>query len=67
MNIVNDWEKQILTAQDIARIFKCGKNLAYKIIESDDMNAVRIGSTIRVSMKSFNEWINKLDIILIKD
>lgn len=54
MNIVNDWEKQILTAQDIARIFKCGKNLAYKIIESDDMNAVRIGSTIRVSMKSFN-------------
>ena len=58
MNIVNDWEKQILTAQDIARIFKCGKNLAYKIIESDDMNAVRIGSTIRVSMKSFNEWID---------
>lgn len=58
MNIVNDWEKQILTAQDIARIFKCGKNLAYKIIESDDMNAVRIGSTVRVSMKSFNEWID---------
>ena len=29
MNIVNDWEKQILTAQDIARIFKCGKNLNY--------------------------------------
>lgn len=59
MNIVNDWEKQILTAQDIARIFKCGKNLAYKIIESDDMNAVRIGSTIRVSKKSFDNWLNK--------
>ena len=41
MNKINDWDKQILTAQDIARIFKCGKNLAYKIIESDDMNAVR--------------------------
>ena len=64
MNIVNDWEKQILTAQDIARIFKCGKNLAYKIIESDDMNAVRIGSTIRVSMKSFNEWINNKGFLL---
>ena len=61
MNIVNDWEKQILTAQDIARIFKCGKNLAYK---SDDMNAVRIGSTIRVSMKSFNEWINNKGFLL---
>ena len=64
MNIVNDWEKQILTAQDIARIFKCGKNLAYKIIESDDMNAVRIGSTIRVSMKSFNEWIDNKGFLL---
>ena len=48
MNRINDWDKQILTAQDIARIFKCGKNLAYKIIESDDMNAVRIGSTVRI-------------------
>ena len=64
MNRINDWEKQILTAQDIARIFKCGKNLAYKIIESDDMNAVRIGSTIRVSMKSFNEWINNKGFLL---
>ena len=34
MNRINDWDKQILTAQDIARIFKCGKNLAYKIIEN---------------------------------
>ena len=64
MNIVNDWEKQILTAQDIARIFKCVKNLAYKIIESDDMNAVRIGLTIRVSMKSFNEQINNKGFLL---
>ena len=67
MNIVNDWEKQILTAQDIARIFKCGKNLAYKIIESDDMNAVRIGSTIRVSMKSFNKWIDNKGFLLNKE
>ena len=67
MNIVNDWKKQILTAQDIARIFKCGKNLAYKIIESDDMNAVRIGSTIRVSMKSFNEWIDNKGFLLNKE
>ena len=64
MNRINDWDKQILTAQDIARIFKCGKNLAYKIIESDDMNAVRIGSTIRVSMKSFNEWIDNKGFLL---
>ena len=64
MNRINDWDKQILTAQDIARIFKCGKNLAYKIIESDDMNAVRIGSTVRVSMKSFNEWIDNKGFLL---
>ncbi len=64
MNRINDWDKQILTAQDIARIFKCGKNLAYKIIGSDDMNAVRIGSTIRVSMKSFNEWIDNKGFLL---
>ena len=55
MNRINDWDKQILTAQDIARIFKCGKN---------DMNAVRIGSTIRVSMKSFNEWIDNKGFLL---
>lgn len=67
MNRINDWDKQILTAQDIARIFKCGKNLAYKIIESDDMNAVRIGSTIRVSMKSFNKWIDNKGFLLNKE
>ena len=34
------------------------------LYESDDMNAVRIGSTIRVSMKSFNEWIDNKGFLL---
>ena len=45
MNRINDWDKQILTAQDIARIFKCGKNLAYKIIERSEER--RVGKECR--------------------
>lgn len=56
MNISKDWQKQTLTAQDIAAIFKCGKNLAYKLIEREELHSVKIGSLIRVSMKSFDQW-----------
>lgn len=67
MNILEDWKKQTLTAQDISTIFKCGKNLAYKLIEKEEFHSVKIGSSIRVSMKSFDNWIQKNDFTLDKE
>lgn len=67
MNISEDWKKQTLTAQDIATIFKCGKNLAYKLIEKEEFHSVKIGSSIRVSMKSFEKWIKMNNFILDKE
>ena len=55
MNRINDWDKQILTAQDIARIFKCGKNLAYKIIERDAMKMGREAIKLLINRMAFTD------------
>ena len=66
MNISKEWEKQTLTAQDIARILKCGKNMAYNLMENGEIHSVKIGVLIRISMDSFQKWIEKQNFTLDK-
>ena len=42
---------------DIAAILGIGRTLAYKLANSGLFKTIRIGNMIRISRKSFEEWL----------
>ncbi len=44
--------------EDIARILGIGRSSAYALVREGHFKAVRIGTSIRVSRKSFDEWLD---------
>lgn len=47
--------------EEIAQILGIGRSTAYNLVKTGCFKVVRIGSSIRVSRKSFDEWLDKLD------
>ena len=45
--------------EDIACILGIGKSSAYKLVRDGCFKSVRIGSSIRISKKSFDEWLDE--------
>ena len=43
--------------EDIARILDIGRSSAYNLVRQGHFKTVRIGSAIRISRKSFEEWL----------
>lgn len=43
--------------EDIARILDIGRSSAYNLVRQGHFKTVRIGSAIRISRKSFDEWL----------
>lgn len=54
-------EKRVYSVAEIQDILGIGRNSAYEIIKSGNFRVVRIGSQIRVSKKSFDEWLDKIN------
>ena len=53
-----DAEKQgTYTVEDIAAILGIGKSSAYKLANSGEFQTIRIGNMIRISRKSFEDWL----------
>jgi len=44
---------------DIARILDIGKASAYNLVHEGHFKTIRIGTSIRVSKKSFDEWLDR--------
>jgi excisionase family DNA binding protein len=53
-------EKRVYSVDEIAEILDISKNSAYDLIKEGLFNIVRIGSAIRISKKSFDEWLDNL-------
>ena len=51
--------KRTYTVGEIADILGIGRTSAYKLIRSGQFQTVRIGSAIRVSKASFDDWLDK--------
>lgn len=51
--------KRTYTVGEIAKILDIGRTSAYKLIRSGQFQTVRIGSAIRVSKASFDDWLDK--------
>lgn len=58
----NLYEKRIYTVDEIQDILGIGRNSAYNLVKSGVFHSVRIGGNIRISKKSFDEWLdNQMD------
>lgn len=52
-------ERRTYTVGEIAEILGIGRTSAYKLIHSGIFQTVKIGSAIRISKASFDEWLDK--------
>lgn len=52
-----DTPKQNYTENDIAAILGIGRATAYKLANSGAFKTIRIGNMIRISRKSFADWL----------
>ena len=55
---INTSNKKTYTVSEIAEMLCIGRNAAYTLMKEEQFKIVRIGTTIRVSKKSFDEWLD---------
>lgn len=51
-------EKRTYLVEEIAAILGIGRTSAYKLVKEEHFKTVRIGNAIRISRKSFDEWLD---------
>lgn len=50
------------TVDEIAAMLGISRSSAYKLVKQNDFSVVRIGNSIRVSKKSFDAWLDALEL-----
>lgn len=53
-------EKRAYSVDEIMEMLGIGKNAAYRLIKSGVFHFVKIGSTYRISKKSFDVWLDSI-------
>ena len=51
--------KRTYTVDEIAKILNIGRTTAYALVKEGHFKTVRIGSAIRISKQSFDEWLDR--------
>lgn len=55
-------ERRTYTVDEIAAILNIGRTSAYLLVKEGHFMVVRIGNAIRISKKSFDEWLDSLEL-----
>ena len=55
-------ETRTYTVEQIAAMLNIGRTTAYQLVKQEEFRIVRIGNAIRVSKKSFDEWLESLEL-----
>ena len=55
-------DNRTYTVEEIARILGIGRTSAYILVKEGHFKIVRIGNAIRISKRSFDEWLDTLNI-----
>lgn len=55
-------ESRIDTVEDIAKILNIGRTSAYNLVKERHFRVVRIGNTLKISQKSFDESLNGMEL-----
>ena len=51
--------KRTYTVEEIAKLLSIAKTTAYALVKEGHFKIVRIGSAIRISKQSFDEWLDR--------
>lgn len=54
--------KMTYTVMEIAKMLGIGRTSAYNLVKENHFKVVKIGAAIRVSKKSFDDWLNELNL-----
>ncbi len=54
--------KKTYTVAEIAEILNIGRTSAYNLVKENHFKVVKIGASIRISKKSFDDWLDKLNL-----
>ena len=54
--------KKTYTVAEIADMLNIGRTSAYNLVKENHFKVVKIGASIRISKKSFDDWLDKLNI-----
>ncbi|MCF2704836.1 helix-turn-helix domain-containing protein [Enterocloster clostridioformis] len=52
------FEKRVYSVDEIQDILSIGRTSAYNLVKQNLFHVVHIGGTIRISKKSFDEWLD---------
>lgn len=52
-------QKRTYKVEEIAAMLSIGRSSAYNLVKEGHFNTVRIGNDIRISKRSFDEWLDK--------
>ena len=56
------FECRTYTVNDVARILGVSQARAYRLVQEGLFKSVRIGNAIRISKRSFDKWLEPLDL-----
>ena len=51
-------EKRTYTVEEIQNILGISKSTAYALVKSNEFKSINVGRHIRISKKSFDEWLD---------
>ena len=54
-----EYDKRTYTVDEIQDILGISRTSAYNLVKKNYFRCVRIGGTIRISKKSFDEWLDQ--------
>ena len=57
---MSNCENRTFTVEDIAKMLNIGRSAAYNLTKEGHFKIVRIGNAIRISKKSFDEWLDNI-------
>ena len=55
-------DKRTYTVEEVAHILGIGRTSAYTLVKEGHFKIVRIGNAILISKRSFDEWLDSLNI-----
>ena len=57
---MSNCENRTYTVEDIAKMLNIGRSAAYNLTKEGHFKIVLIGNAIRISKKSFDEWLDNI-------
>jgi len=52
-------ERKVLSVKDLQQTLGIGRNAAYELVNRADFPTIRIGQSIRIPAKDFEEWLSE--------